>query len=42
MLRLCALVITSGGTLAIVLYKGTNNVNILSIDEKYFLFSAKN
>ena len=39
MLRFCALVFTSGETLEIALYKGTNNVNILSIDEKYFFAS---
>ena len=42
MLRFCVLVFTPGETLEIVVYKETNNVNILSIDEKYFLFSAKN
>ena len=42
MLRFCALAFTSGETLEIVLYEGTNNVNILSIDEKQFVFSAKN
>ena len=39
MLRFCALVFTSGETLEIVLHKERNNVNILSICEKYFPFS---
>ena len=42
MLRFRALVFTSGKMLEIVLHKERNNVNILSIDEKYFPFSAKN
>ena len=42
MLRFCALVFTPGDALEIVLDKETNNVNILSIDEEYFLFTAKN
>ena len=37
MLRFCVLVFTSGETLEIVLYKERNNVNILSISEKYLL-----
>ena len=42
MLRFRALVFTPGEMLEIVLYKETNNVNILSIDEKNLVFSAKN
>ena len=42
MLCFCALVFTTGETLEIALYNATNDVNILMIDEKYFLFSAKN
>ena len=42
MLRFCALVFTSIETLEIVSYKEINNVNILAIEEKDFLFSAKN
>ena len=42
MLRFCAFFFTSGETLEIVLHTQRDIINILSIDKKYFPFSAKN